>query len=905
MNARFGLERLLIAVLTVAAIWGVLSWGSQNSGLVVNVGEVSPEKFVASETVSDIVDEDAFEAAQQAAREEVEPIYSTSNEKIDLIISEITDFFDLVEANALSPGGELTVPIGNPFTLLPEEEITETTVDGEEPVTTTTAAPTNVTVTGTFFLDLDGDGILSIDAGDEPLSNVNIHVSDSTGELVTVRTDISGMATAEVQTYGPLVVEVDTDDQDFPEHFVLATTNNPQVVTDISGESIDLSPVGFSPNVRTTELQIGLLADQFEFIYEASLPTLVAIATEDVTREALGQESNLAIVKFDTIDRARDLLAAGIADEDLPSVRKLALDRPPFIVLDEEEASEAQNAGADVIYYYLIPTTELDEAQTAEAQDVAAAAVLQEAFEVGFERNQTIVDEGEVVTPVQLAAIDQLNLLRPTATQYAALAALVTLLVTVIFGYIGRFRPKFWMSARRVGLFGSLMVLAALAVRLSSELESFIPSIEGLSGYAIPAAGFGFLVAILFDARMAVIMAMSIAAVTAIATGDAGSATYALLSAIGPAPFVSSISNRAAFRRALVYASAAAAVLAMATAWFFTVPLMDAAADDVVTRAGVLALIVSLVTTLASGMALSFFEVLFDITTTLRLLDVTDRNHPALMLLQEEAWGSFNHSLMVGTLAENAARSIGANNLLALAAAYYHDLGKTQQPTYFIENQFGIGNPHDHLPPQESAAIIRQHVIDGIELAKKYRIPSEVAEGIVCHHGDGIMQFFYRKAIELYGEENVDVDDYRHIGHKPQTRELAIVMMADAIEGASRAIFNEEDPSPQRISEVVERIVGEKVSDGQLSASDLTLGELTQVKRAFVEALVGHYHQRIPYPDFPDSEAIDGSGAPALDVSNSSAATAEPIESDPMEITDAEIVEESPDVIPMRRKKEL
>ena len=377
-----------------------------------------------------------------------------------------------------------------------------------------------------------------------------------------------------------------------------------------------------------------------------------------------------------------------------------------------------------------------------------------------------------------------------------------------------------------------------------------------------------------------------------------------ILSAIGPAPFVSSISNRAAFRRALVYASVAAAVLAAATSWFFTVPLLDGAADEIVFRASLLALVVSLVTTLASGMALSFFEVLFDITTTLRLLDVTDRNHPALMLLQEEAWGSFNHSLMVGTLAENASRAIGANNLLALAAAYYHDLGKTQQPTYFIENQFGIGNPHDLLPPEESAAIIRQHVIDGIELAKTYRIPSEVAQGIVCHHGDGIMQFFYRKAIDLYGEENVDVDDYRHVGHKPQTRELAILMMADALEGASRAVFNEEDPSPEKIHAVVERVVGEKVADGQLSASDLTLGDLTRVKEAFVEALVGHYHQRIPYPDFPVPEGINAGEQRVFSPRDGTidADSTELVESQAVEIEDTENVD--PDVIPMRRKKE-
>jgi putative nucleotidyltransferase with HDIG domain len=290
--------------------------------------------------------------------------------------------------------------------------------------------------------------------------------------------------------------------------------------------------------------------------------------------------------------------------------------------------------------------------------------------------------------------------------------------------------------------------------------------------------------------------------------------------------------------------------VAGAVSWFFHSPGTDNPAS-IVTQATLIAFVATIGTSLVALAALSFFEVIFDITTTLRLLDVIDRNHPALQLLQEEAWGSFNHSLMVGTLVDKAARSIGANNLLALAAAYYHDLGKTKDPTHFIENQFGIPNPHDELPPEESAEVIRNHVLEGVKLAKQYRIPSEVAEGIVSHHGDGIMQFFYQKALERDGEESVDVEAYRHAGHKPRSKEMAILMMADALEGACRAIFQDEDPSPERIRDVCERVVGEKVADGQLSDCDLTMGDLTNVKDAFVDALIGHYHQRIPYPNFP------------------------------------------------------
>jgi hypothetical protein len=182
--------------------------------------------------------------------------------------------------------------------------------------------------------------------------------------------------------------------------------------------------------------------------------------------------------------------------------------------------------------------------------------------------------------------------------------------------------------------------------------------------------------------------------------------------------------------------------------------------------------------------------------------------------------------------------------------AYYHDLGKTEAPTFFIENQFGIPNPHDDLAPEESAEIIRRHVSDGVKLARRFKIPSEIAAAIVSHHGDGVMRYFYEKA-RTRADRDVDPDDYRHTGHKPRTVETAIVMLADSLEAACRAVFQTEEPNPVAIEKVVNRIVDEKLSDGQLSESPLTLADITNIRQAFLESLVGHYHQRIAYPNFP------------------------------------------------------
>ncbi len=298
-------------------------------------------------------------------------------------------------------------------------------------------------------------------------------------------------------------------------------------------------------------------------------------------------------------------------------------------------------------------------------------------------------------------------------------------------------------------------------------------------------------------------------------------------------------------------------MIAAATAWIFHTSLTQSPVG-VMLQAAVLAFATSLIAALVALAAMAYFESVFDVTTTLRLLDLTDRNHAALQLLQEKAFGTFNHSLMVGTLAGAAATAIGANNLLARAAAYYHDLGKTENPQFFIENQFGTVNPHDQMSPEDSAAVIRRHVTDGMRLAARYRIPSSVAAGIITHHGTAVMRFFYDKAMGRYGEENVEVDDYRHVGEKPRSKEMAILMLADGVEGACRAAFqatsgrdSPSEPTLQAIGAVIDGIIRDKMSDLQLNEASLTFADIQSIRNAFIDAMSGHYHQRIQYPNFP------------------------------------------------------
>ncbi|MGA9596450.1 MAG: HDIG domain-containing metalloprotein, partial [Acidimicrobiia bacterium] len=312
-------------------------------------------------------------------------------------------------------------------------------------------------------------------------------------------------------------------------------------------------------------------------------------------------------------------------------------------------------------------------------------------------------------------------------------------------------------------MLGILLVLAALASRIPELVDGTDGSFASL-GFAIPAMLFGYVAAILYDPRTAVLMAVPVTTFVGMSTADPAITVFAAAATVAPVAFVSSVSSRRELRVAVAWSAMVLAPLAFAIAWLFR-------GEATRWEAALFALIGGVVAGLIAQSLVSFFENLFRMTTTLTLLDLVDRNHPALRLIEDKAPGTFNHSILVGTLAGKAARAIGADPLLAQAAAFYHDLGKVEDPVYFIENQFSITNPHDDLDPVDSCRIIRSHVTDGLKLARQYRLPPEIAEGIRCHHGTGLMRYFYHEALEA--DPEVDPQLFRHHGEKPKRKEMA------------------------------------------------------------------------------------------------------------------------------------
>ncbi len=242
---------------------------------------------------------------------------------------------------------------------------------------------------------------------------------------------------------------------------------------------------------------------------------------------------------------------------------------------------------------------------------------------------------------------------------------------------------------------------------------------------------------------------------------------------------------------------------------------------------------------------LIFFEKFFKITTDLTLLELSNFDAPLLKELSRKAPGTFNHSMTMGTLAETAAEKINANPLLARVGAYYHDIGKTISPQNFVENQLNSQNVHEGLTPEESVSIIVKHVKEGIELAEANNLPQEIVDFIPAHHGTMVMSFFYEKAVKLYGEEKVNIENYKYPGPKPQTKETAIIMLADGCESAVRSI---EQPDATKVENVIDNIMTSRINDGQLDESPITFSDVSKIKEAFISILLGQHHRRIRYP---------------------------------------------------------
>jgi cyclic-di-AMP phosphodiesterase PgpH len=520
-----------------------------------------------------------------------------------------------------------------------------------------------------------------------------------------------------------------------------------------------------------------------------------------------------------------------------------------------DEAPEVRQVIADIARKLLQPNLTFNKKETEDRKKKAEEAVKPVFFQV--KRGEMLIREGERVRAEHLPKLKALASGKRRGDSVAAVAGTAMFVaIVVIFGlcYLRQFRPSLpWDSPSllllALLLVGNILAVRAFMVVAHALVESF-PIVEtGIILYALPVAAGGILVAIFFDFQVGVLFALMTSLLIGILVRD--NLVLAVLALVGNlvASFrVQQYRQRSSILLTGLFIGLANILVLIAfglmSSNLFTWPRAYEALCGLL--GGLLAAVVV-------SAVLPLLESLFKRTTDIKLLELASLNHPLLRQLIMQAPGTYHHSMLVGTLAEAGAEAIGANALLARVGSYYHDIGKMLTPEYFVENQAGRGNKHDRLSPSMSALIIMAHVKDGVKLAKEYKLPQRIIDMIPQHHGTNLISYFYNKAKELADPsvQQVHEGEYRYPGPKPQTREAAIVMLADKVEAASRVLA---EPTPQRITGLVQRIVSNIFMDGQLDECDLTLRDIQKINDAFGRTLIAIYHHRVEYPAVESEE---------------------------------------------------
>ena len=611
----------------------------------------------------------------------------------------------------------------------------------------------------------------------------------------------------------------------------------------------DIIDENTQPEVKITNLtkleQIKKITESllFSTISTSTVEVLVEISNYDLVNKT----NYLSQLELEVKSQANEILNNGINNENLNGLRQSIVSNPPYLDLTSDlflliPENRLRSTVSEIITENLVSNQKLEEDLWNSKKQQISDSV--ESVIVKFFENDLVIQEGNPVSQIQYNALDSFGYLsgESRTIQTAALPIIFTIFLLIYFLF-WRFNDSVWNNDKEFLLLLTLILVASVFLRGTSYFSQTL-ELDYLK-YGVPISFVGVVSATLLNLRASLVLSLSSALLALAGGGNIGLLALGGILSILPSVFISEDIDRRLLRERIIYISLTQPVISFGIYFFLR---EDFSLFEVL----ITGLIGGLVANLAAFSLITYIEAVFKITTNFRLSELADRNHPGLRYLEEKALGTFNHSLVVGTLADRAANVINANAQLARAMAYFHDLGKTENPTMFIENQFGSSNPHDTLSTQDSSNIIRAHVTDGVKLAKKFKIPEIVYTGIIEHHGDSVMRFFYEK--EKNENPNVDKSDFRHLGRKPTSKETVILMFADALEGACRARFLNEDADEEKIKNVIDEIFNEKILDGQLENSPITYSDIYKIKKSFQKSLEGLYHQRIMYPEISEEE---------------------------------------------------
>lgn len=492
----------------------------------------------------------------------------------------------------------------------------------------------------------------------------------------------------------------------------------------------------------------------------------------------------------------------------------------------------------------ITPNLVVDDLATEIAKKNAQNAV--KPYEVVFHKGDKIVFEGEPVTKLKKDALREAgyNVLEMNFLGFFGIFMLVLLSTFIFLQYEKNFEKAFYESHHMMITGFMALFIALVAVTMPT----------GFSPYILPFPAFILILSVFANARIALFASILELAVLTVGLhyGIEFVASFILINTISMIA-ISKIKFSKRFDLIITGLKISIAGVVIVSCVYMLEKFLIDVDNLLILRDLLLIFINGLLSGILALGTLPILESTFGIITPYGLAELADHNQPLLKRLQFEAPGTYHHSLMVSNLSEAAAEAIGANPILARVGAFYHDIGKLKRPLFFVENQsyFGIENPHTKLNPRLSKMVITAHPKDGVEIAKEYHIPTIIHNFILQHHGEGLASYFYNQAIAEEGIENVKEDQFRYTGPKPNMKETAILMIADAVESAVRSLKN---PSNEEIEEIIDKIIKERLNDGQFSDSPLTLKDLKVIATTFNRILRGMQHNRIKYQQAIASE---------------------------------------------------
>ncbi len=573
------------------------------------------------------------------------------------------------------------------------------------------------------------------------------------------------------------------------------------------------------------------------------------------------KDQQTGVVLRDSVSPVERPLAEGYRVRDIQDARahlsQFALE---FYALPGQDRERVLSYLEGLLTSSLLPK----EQETSRRRAVAASRV--PPVEVRINQGTVVVRSGAEVTPAvakQLEALRNAQRPRSIARQSLGFLFFTLVLAYAVWRYFVYYQTRHRQIRNHTLLILLVLISVLVVVRLMTGLADFLSDRLAVDAfrdplnlcYSIPFAAGAILITLLVDTAFGFFFAMMLSVLVGLYYGDAPMASYALLGSLAAIYSVRHYKDRAAIVKAGLTVGLINIFSVLAIDLMRQPPLT---LPDFAPQAG-FAYLGGILASAMVSMMLPALESLFKITTDIRLLESSNLNTPILRRLSVEAPGTYHHSLMVGTLAEAAAEAIGANPLVVRVGAYYHDIGKMLKPEYFVENQIYGPNKHETLSPNMSSLIIASHVKDGLAMAKELRLAKVVQEMIPQHHGTRVMTYFYHKAKGCAEGKNTGVveADFRYPGPKPKTREAAIVMMADAVEAASRSL---SEPTAAQIQGMIRRLTDAILDDNQFDECDITLRDIRIVEESFFKTLTGVFHRRrVDYPgyDFRDS----GNGA--------------------------------------------